>query len=92
MQFLPAGNGGAGAKVLGEKFIYFHADFLGFFAIQPIKTMATGEVFVNLVFKFLVFSLKGLDEVFNLQPIDIFIVGIGVDLEGRLQFFGIPNR
>ena len=53
--------------------------------------MAAGGVLVDLVVELLAFGFESLDEVLDLEVIDVFVVGVGVDEERGVELFGVGD-
>src|SRR5690606_10809950 len=59
---------------------------------NPVIMMASGSIFVYLVFKFLIICFQGTDQMFNLLDQHIIIIRIGMDQQRSLQFMGLKCR
>ena len=80
-------------QLLCQEPVDLHPYLIGLSGVHAVKGMPPGNVLVDLVLKGLVLGLQGIDQVFHLQHIDIFIVGVGMDQKGRiLHLMGIPGR
>src|SRR5271154_757829 len=54
--------------------------------------MAAGRVVVDLVFELFAFELEGLDEMFDLEVVDVLIVGVRMNEERRVKLLCVVHR
>jgi hypothetical protein len=52
--------------------------------IHTVEVVAPGSVLVNLIFELFAFELEGLDEMFDLEVVDVLIVGVRMNEERRV--------
>src|SRR3981189_209446 len=84
-------GGVVGVEVFGQEFAYLLAGLEGQRGVHSVEVVAAGSVVVDLVVELLAFGLEGLDEVFDFEVVDVFVVGVGVDEEGSVEFLGVGD-
>ena len=67
-----------------QKTVNLFTRFAGELRIEPIETMTTGRILINLVVEFFLVCFQGIYQRFNLQYVYIFVVGIGMNQQGCL--------
>src|SRR6266851_2038603 len=85
------GGGVVGVEVFGQEFVYLFAGLEGQWGVHAVEVVAAGSVVVDLVVELFAFCFEGLDEVFDFEVVDVFVVGVGVDEERGVELGGVGD-
>src|SRR5215813_3077764 len=78
-------------QILRQKPVNLRPRLFGQLRVNAVKRVSARRVLVNLVFELLARRFQRLDQALDLEHVHVFIVGVGVDEQRRLQLLGIPG-